>query len=160
MSFLEWVESTGIAVFVRESPSFFGYTFVLSLHAIGLAIVVGISGMVALRMLGRFKDIPLEPMVELFPLMYTGFTINAISGFMLLAANATGMLTMVMFYIKMAFIVAAMVSLTLARRRFAVGRPAAEARGLAVAVLAFWMGAVVAGRLTAYPYLVASWFGT
>jgi hypothetical protein len=153
---LEFIESTAIATWVRESPSIFAYTLVLSLHAIGLAIVVGVSAVVALRAVGRFDQIPLAPMLKLYPVMWAGFTINTISGLMLLSANATGMLSMPMFYIKMAFIAAAVVTLSLLKPRLAAG---SGARGLSYALLGFWLGAIVAGRLTAYPYFVNAWFG-
>ena len=154
---LEFIESTAIATWVRESPSIFAYTFVLSLHAIGLAIVVGVSAIVALRTLGRFDQIPLAPMLKFYPVMWAGFTINTISGLMLLSANATGMLSMPMFYIKMAFIVAAVVTLSLLKPRLAAG--SGRVRGLSYALLGFWLGGIVAGRLTAYPYFVNAWFG-
>lgn len=154
---LEFIEGTGIATWVRESPSIFAYTFVLSLHAIGLSIVVGVSVMVALRALGRFSEIPLRPMVKLYPLMYIGFWINAISGLLLLSANATGMLQMTMFYIKMGFVLAAVVTLRVMRPRIAAGE--AEAKPLAIALLVLWIGAIISGRLTAYPYFVEAWLG-
>jgi hypothetical protein len=156
MELLEFIEGTGIATWVRESPSIFAYTLVLSLHAIGLSIVVGVSAMVALRVLGRFEAIPLQPMVKLYPLMYIGFWINAISGLMLLSANATGMLQMTMFYIKMAFVIAAVITLRLMRPRVAAGD---QAKGIAIALLALWTAAIIAGRLTAYPYFVEAWLG-
>ncbi len=163
---LEAIENSAFATFVRESPSLLGYTAVLSLHAIGLAIVVGVSTVVALRLLGWSNEMPLRPVAKLYPLMYTGFWINALSGLALLAANATGMLTMVMFYIKMAFIVAAVVLLT--RIRTTVFSEAALSgnvvdetrnRRLAGGLIGCWLGAIIAGRLTGYPYFVADWFG-
>ena len=157
IEFLEFIEGTGIATWVRESPSIFAYTLVLSLHAIGLSIVVGVSVMVALRMLGRFSEIPLQPMVKLYPLMYIGFWINAISGLMLLSANATGMLQMTMFYIKMAFVISAVITLRVLRPKVAAGD--SDARGLAIALLVLWAGAIISGRLTAYPYFVEAWLG-
>jgi hypothetical protein len=163
---LEAIENSAFATFVRESPSLFGYTAVLSLHAIGLAVVAGVSTIVALKLLDRSSDIPLRPLAKLFPLMYTGFWINALSGLALLSANATGMLTMTMFYIKMAFIVAAVIVLGRIRNGFFSDAALAagfvdEARGrrLAGGLLLCWLGAIVAGRMTAYPYFVADWFG-
>ncbi len=156
---LEFIEDTAIATWVRESPSIFAYTLVLSLHAIGLSIVVGISSMVALRTLGWFAQIPLRPMVNLFPLMFVGFWINAISGLLLLSANATGMFTMTMFYIKMVFVIAAMVTVRRFRPRLASGASEADLKGLAWAILGLWLFAIIAGRLTAYPYFVESWIG-
>ena len=158
MGIIEWLENTGIAVWVRESPSIFAYTFVLSMHALGLAIVVGLSSVVALRVLGVARGIPLAPMAKLYPLMYLGFTINAISGLMLLAANASGMLSNFMFYIKLAFIAVAFVLMVLLQRRFRDGN-AYNARALAFGVVSCWLGAIVAGRLVSYPFFVDALFG-
>ena len=159
MQILEYIEHSGLATWVRESPSIFAYTLVLSLHAIGLSIVVGISWMVGLRVLGYFKEIPLEPMFKLFPVMYVGFWINAISGVLLLMASATGMFTMVMFYIKMTFVVAAIVMVRLLRRSFAEGKVMSSGRGIAYAMVGFWLAALISGRLTSYRYLLEAWFG-
>jgi hypothetical protein len=162
---LEYIQHSGIATWVRESPSLFAYTFVLSLHAIGLAIIVGVSTMVALRTVGCFAQIPLQPMLKLYPVMYAGFWVNAISGLLLLSANATGLLlpsvstgvvTMSLFYTKMAFVVAAVLTLRLMRPRLAAGM---APRSLSFAVLGFWVAAIIAGRLTAYPYFVSAWLG-
>ena len=49
---LEAIENSAYPTFVRESPSLWGYTLVLSLHAMGLAVVVGVSAAIALRLLG------------------------------------------------------------------------------------------------------------
>jgi hypothetical protein len=159
MQLLESIEQSGIATWVRESPSIFAYTLVLSLHAMGLSIVVGVSSMVGLRLVGAFRGIPVEPLLRLFPLMYIGFTINAISGLLLLMANATGMLTNAIFFLKMILVIAAMSMVELIRMRFADGTIAASGRKLAFALLALWFCAIVTGRLTSYPYMVASWFG-
>jgi hypothetical protein len=159
MQLLEAIEHSGLATWVRESPSIFAYTLVLSLHAIGLAIVVGISSMVGLRLVGRFSGIPVEPLIKLFPVMYIGFAINAISGLLLLMANATGMLTMLMFYLKMTFVTAAMITVEKMRRSFAGGTIDADGRKLATLLLVFWFIAIITGRLTSYPYMIASWFG-
>ena len=83
----------------------------------------------------------------------------------MLSANATNMLTntnslfpMLTFYIKMAFVVAAIVTVRRLRSRLVAGG-AGDARGLSYALLAFWFGAIVVGRLTAYPYFVSAWLG-
>jgi hypothetical protein len=155
---IELLENTGVAVWVRESPSIFAYIFILSLHALGLAIVVGLSSALALRILGVARDIPLAPMAKLYPLMYLGFTINALSGLLLFAANASGMLANFMFYIKIAFIAVAFVLMVLLQRRFRAGTEHA-ARGLAFGMMGCWLVAIIAGRLVSYPYFVATWLG-
>jgi hypothetical protein len=164
LQLLEAIESSAYPTFVRESPSLWAYTLVLSLHAIGLAIVVGFSAAIALRLLGVARSIPLAPLGRLFPLMYVGFWINALSGLALLAANATGMLTNPLFYAKFVFIVGGVLVMRLLRRTvfnegLAAGEQPAPARKLAIASLGCWALAIVAGRLTAYPYLIEYYFG-
>ena len=44
----------------------------------------------ALRLLGVARSIPLAPLRGLFPVMYVGFWVDALSGLALLSANATG----------------------------------------------------------------------
>ena len=55
---IDAIENSAYAVWVRESPSISAYTWILSLHAMGLAIIVGINVMVALRLLGFVPEIP------------------------------------------------------------------------------------------------------
>jgi hypothetical protein len=165
LQFLEAIQNSAFATFVRESPSIFAYTFVLSLHAMGLAIVVGLSAAIALRLLGLAPTIPLAPIGRLFPVMYVGFWINALSGLALLAASATTMLANPMFYAKLVFIVGGVLVMRLLRnivfteRLTSGGDPPAAARKLAIASLVCWTLAIIAGRLTAYPYLVEYYFG-
>jgi len=166
MELIELIQNSAFATFIRESPSLLGYTAVLSLHAMGLAVVVGINGAIALRLLGVAPEIPLAPLVKLFPVMYIGFWVNALSGLALLSANASSMLVNIMFYIKLAFIALALLALRLMRNRIfgdiALKDSVATARQaqlLAIWCLACWGGAIISGRLTAYPYFVRSWFG-
>jgi hypothetical protein len=165
---LEWlqaIESSAYPTFVRESPSLLAYTLVLSLHAMGLAVVVGLSAAIALRLLGLARGIPLAPLGRLFPVMYVGFWINALSGLALLAANARGMLGNPLFYAKIVFIVGGILVMRLLRRTVFNDRLAGteqlprSAGKLAVASLACWTLAIIAGRLTAYPYLIEHYFG-
>jgi hypothetical protein len=165
MSLLEAIEASGVATWVRESPSLLAYTTVLSAHAIGLAIVAGLSAVVDLRLLGFAPGIPLAPLRKIFPVMYVGFWINAVSGGLLFAANATGLIENVMFFIKLAFVVAAVLLLRVLRQTafsdasLAGGAVSKFGRRLALASLVCWCFAVVTGRLTSYPWLVETYFG-
>ncbi len=169
--FIEFIEGTALAVWVRESPSIFAYTTVLSLHALGLAIVVGVGVTVALRVMGFFRGIPLAPLLKLFPVMWIGFTINALSGLALLAASASNMLSNTVFLVKMVLIVFAVINMELMRHRIATETAAVPAgtlsddallspgaRGLALSSIVMWIAVIIAGRLTAYPNFVASLF--
>jgi hypothetical protein len=127
--------------------------------------VVGFSSALALRVLGFAQGIPVAPLGRLFPVMYAGFWVNALSGLALLAANATGMLANPLFYAKLGFVAAGVLVMRLLRRNVfndALARGEAlppGARNLAIASLACWGAALIAGRLTAYPYLVEHYFG-
>jgi len=163
---IEAIEGSAYAVWVRESPSFWAYTWILSLHAMGLAIVVGINSMVALRLLGYVPDIKINTLRKLVPWMYLGFTVNAFSGLSLLAANASNDLHNWMFFVKLSMIALAMVNLELTKAKVFndpavinnTGVPAG-AKWFAIASLVFWSIAIIAGRLTEYPAFVQAWFG-
>jgi len=163
---IEAIENSAYAVWVRESPSIFAYTSILSLHAIGLAIIVGLNTVVALRMLGYVSEIPLPPLRKLFPWMYLGFTINLFSGSSLLAANLSNDLGNWLFLSKLVFILFAMINLELTKIQVfdkpgplaANGLPK-NARALAIASFVLWGLAMVAGRFTAYPNFVQAWIG-
>jgi hypothetical protein len=163
---IDTIENSAFAEWVRSSPSLFAYTSILSLHAMGLALIVGVNTLVALRLLGYAPGLSAPALRQAFPWMYVGFTVNALSGLALLAANFRGDLENVMFLIKMAFIAVAMVNLELTRVRI-FDRPgvleapdlARRARPFAIASIVLWALAIVSGRLTAYPGFVRTVFG-
>lgn len=163
MGILEVIEASAFSTWIRESPSIFAYTFILTLHAIGLALLVGLHSMISLRLLGSWKAIPVAPLEKLYPLMYTALWINIVSGLALLATAITQKLAQPIFYIKLALIAAGVVALLRMRKRV-FGDAAAmaaeaitpEARTLAWVALAAWFFAIITGRLVEYPDLAAS----
>jgi hypothetical protein len=163
---IEAIENSAYAVWVRESPSIFAYTSILSLHAIGLAIIVGINYLIALRLLGFVPGIPLPALRKLFPWMYLGFAINAFSGGSLLAANLENDLGNWLFLAKLVFIALAMINLELTRMwvfdKPVVAGPGElpqHSRAVAIGAFVLWGLAMVAGRFTAYPNFVEAWLG-
>ena len=166
MNWVDAIENSAYAIWVRESPSIFAFTSILALHAMGLAIIVGLNTVVALRLLGYVPGIPPNKLRKLYPWMYVGFTINAFSGLSLLAANFSNDLHNVMFGFKISFIVLAMINMELIRARVfddpvlvAGGAVPKQARLFALTSLVLWSLAIIAGRLSEYPYLVQAWFG-
>src|SRR5688572_23424359 len=87
-AFLVDLSGTTFARWINESESLFAYPGMLFFHTFGLAIVVGISIAVDLRLLGFATRIPLASMRALFRYLWLGFWINAASGAMLFAADA------------------------------------------------------------------------
>lgn len=143
---------------MRESPSFFAFPLMLSLHAIGMGLAAGINSALALRLLGLAPDVPVNEMERYFPVMWAGVWVNGLSGIALLIAYPTKALTNPVFFLKLALVVAALtISRAIGRRVFRgatareTGRARTERR-LAVASLAVWASAITAGRLLAYTY--------
>jgi hypothetical protein len=156
MAFLQWLENTGFSVWVRESPSIFAFPSILLFHTVGMALCVGVSAGINLRILGFAPSLRLAPLERFFPILWLGFSINAISGTILVMQDATSKLRNVDFYVKMVFIALALVNLKMIRNRvfrdpqIDRGPLAPNIKVLAVSSLFFWLGAITAGRLLAY----------
>lgn len=156
MDFLLRLEQSGFSTWVRESSSLWAYPTVLFLHTIGLATIVGVNAGIDLRILGFAPEVPLAPMTRLFPVMWAGFGINAVSGTTLLIVDATTKLASPVFYIKMILIALALINLRLLKTHVFSDphidtRPlSTNAKIMAVTSLIFWIGATTAGRLMAY----------
>lgn len=102
--FFRWLEATDLSVWTRESTSVFAFPAILSVHAIGMALAAGISGVLALRVLGVARDVPVGSLRSFVPPLWAGFVMNAVSGVLLLVAYPTKALTNPVFFVKMACI--------------------------------------------------------
>src|SRR5947208_14925327 len=89
---------------IRDSPSIFAFWFILSVHAIGMGLLVGASVVIDLRILGFARDLPLAPLKGLYGIMWAGFWIQVASGSLLLVAYPTKAFTNPDFYIKLTLI--------------------------------------------------------
>ena len=139
---LESLEGSALSVWLRESTSVWAYPTVLTLHTFGMGLLAGASMAFDLRLLGIARRIPLNALRLLFPLMWSGFWVNAVTGSMLFAANATTRGTSVLFLMKMSFVALGVVTIVLLKRN--------PTKLLAVASLVLWLAAITAGRLLAY----------
>jgi hypothetical protein len=59
MQFFTWLQDTPFAHWVASDPSLLAYPTILTLHTVGMAIVVGTCVVIDLRLLGIGGDIPL-----------------------------------------------------------------------------------------------------
>jgi hypothetical protein len=155
MDLFVWLESTGLASWVRESSSLWAYPTILFMHSLGMTIVVGLGIAIDLRVLGVASDMPMAPLQKLFPYLWTGFAINAVSGLLLLIADATTKFANPIFYLKLLCIGLAVVATVMLRKIFR--SPGLDkvpltstAKFAALASLLFWIGAITSGRLMAY----------
>ena len=148
MEFLTWLETSSVGVWIRES--LWGYPIVLSSHAVGMAIVVGVVTMIDIRVLGYAKQIPITSFRSLFNLAWGGFALNFISGCLLFTGDPVKFFNDWPFRIKISLIILGMISVWLLLRELKSNESSGKARTIAVFSLLCWFGAITAGRLTAY----------
>jgi hypothetical protein len=141
---------------MRESPSVWAFPTILTLHTIGLAVLVGSSWVLDLRLLGISRNTPLSAFRWVFPAMAFGLIINLLTGVFLFIKNATTWGTAVPFIVKMLLVVTSVVLLLPIRKYVLASSESGQfevsgnARLLAIASILAWTGAVTAGRLLAY----------
>lgn len=141
---------------VRESGSLLGYPAILFLHTLGLATVAGLNGAIDLRLLGVASRIPLTSLTRFFPFIWAAFGVTALSGVTLLIADAETKLASPVFYVKLAFIILALINLQLLKTRVFANPDVdrvpitSQAKVLALSSLILWVAATTAGRLMAY----------
>jgi hypothetical protein len=151
---LTWLDSTALAVWLRESPSVWALPTILTLHAMGMGVLVGASWMLDLRVLGINRHVPLSGYRWVFPVVAIGLFVNLVTGVLLFIKNPTTWATSIPFLIKMALVVASVVTLLPLRTLVSAGTSAPDAgsraRVWAIVSILAWTGAVTAGRLLAY----------
>jgi hypothetical protein len=156
MDILLKIEQSGFSQWVKQSDSLFAFAGILLLHTIGMGFVVGVNATIDLRILGLAPALRLAAMEKFLPVLWLGFWVNAITGTILLAADATHKLTNPDFYVKMVFIVLAIITLRMIKthvfRNEMIDKvsPSRKAKLLATMSLICWLGAITAGRLLAY----------
>src|SRR5688572_7644832 len=156
--FFTWIETTALSTVLRESPSLWAFPFVLILHTVGLAFLVGANVALDVRVLGLARGVPVRTLDRYSVVMWTGFWINAVSGVLLLIAYPTKALTNPLFYVKLVLIAIGLAVAGKLRARLR-GLPVPEAlvlpprlKALAIVSLVCWGASITAGRLLAYTY--------
>tara|TARA_B100000212_G_C27276702_1_gene491278 strand:+ start:63 stop:533 length:471 start_codon:yes stop_codon:yes gene_type:complete len=154
---LEWLEYTSLSIWVAES--IWGYPIMLSLHILGLAVVVGIFTVYNFRLLGFFNSLEFEPFLDFFRLAWLGLLVNFVSGFTLFSSQATFYVTNVPFLVKIFSIISGSLlalkiqlrlrSMVKAREN-RITKPNWEDRFYAMISLIIWTSAIFSGRLIAY----------
>lgn len=161
MELLSWLENNGFITWVRESDSQLGYTLYLAFHTIGMVALVGPSLVIAARVLGLAPRLPLRPLRAYRPVMTFGFWVTMVTGTVLFATAPVSYVQNVVFIVKIASLLVALIALRIMVRELFDGAAdpdahpvSAKARGWTVVTLLMWTVGVVAGRLTAYSGIV------
>ena len=152
--FIEFLEQMPLSIWVREARTIWAFPTILFIHSLGMAIVAGGSTMISLVLLGFWPAVPIRPFARLFPVMWVAFVANAVTGTLLLLSDAGNKLRNPDFYIKMVLVFAGLALLIRVRKRVFDGADGSAnvegAKGLAMASIGCWFGAIMAGRLLAY----------
>ena len=136
-----------------------GYPLMLSLHAIGLAMVVGVFSVLGLRLFGLFVALPFSALLAPIRIAWLGFLISGLSGFALFSSQALVYASSAPFLIKVAGVACGGLAggvihwhLRSAASASGQGGPRFEPRLrlLGLMSLASWTAAIFAGRLIAY----------
>ena len=157
MDLLSSLEGSGFSIWLRESNSIWGYPTILTLHTVGLALLVGANTVLDLRLLGCATRLPLAELSRAFRIMWIGFWINAVTGAVLFAADATTRGTSRLFIGKLLLVAVGVIVIVAIRRQVFGDTPdrpriGPAAKALAAASLVIWIAAITAGRLMAYVY--------
>ena len=78
-----------------------------TLHFIGMAMLIGIIGVIDLRMLGFMKRLPFAPLHRLLPWGIAGFVINLTTGALFFAGDPYQYKDNIAFILKIVFILLA-----------------------------------------------------
>jgi len=155
MDWLATLENSAFATWLRESNTIWAYPLVLTLHTAGLALLVGANWVLDLRILGGMGRVTIPDLSWTFRVMWIGFWVNAVSGAMLFAADATTKGSTRLFVAKLALVGIGVGVILLTKRALypsgvAAATPSGAARALALTSIALWVAAIAAGRFMAY----------
>ena len=151
MDFIQVIEQSSLMVWLREGGSLWGYPAILFAHTLGLGTVAGVNGVIDLRILGFGRRIPLSSLLGLFGVAWMALALTAVSGLILLGADAANKLAAPIFYVKMLFVILALLCTQQVKRVVTAGDGAEPGgRVWVYGSILCWAGAITAGRLMAY----------
>lgn len=133
-----------------------------TLHFFGMALLVGIVGMLDLRIIGVGKGLPIAPLQKLVPWGVFGFVLNLVTGALFVSAAPGNYATSISFRLKILFILLAGINVLvfyasgLAGRVDRVGPGEDAPRGARIIAgisLFLWVGVMFWGRMLPYLWL-------
>src|SRR3954464_15487344 len=89
MGLLVWLESLPLSVWVHESTSIWAQPTVLTLHTMGMGVLVGASWVLDMRLLGIGRSVPLSSYRWVFRAVGISLFVNLVTGILLFMARAT-----------------------------------------------------------------------
>jgi cytochrome b subunit of formate dehydrogenase len=155
MGFLVWLESTAYAEWILYGTH--GWPIMLTAHAFGLAIAVGVVFVMAARLLGLFEQIPVVAVRDILNFAWVGIAINIVSGISLFMSQASYYSQSIPFLVKISAIILGIINLHYVQRVLKNNASTWDSQGvpsngkmLAWTSVILWSIAVITGRLIAY----------
>ena len=156
MRTLQWLEQTEFSDWVLTS--FVGFPLMLSLHAVGMAVSMGLILVLDLRLLGFFSFVSYAFLRRALLLAWAGLSVNFLSGTALFVPRGVEYVADPAFLTKMVLIVLGLgntgwLHRQLVRESGDWGAEVAAPGGVrlwAAASMLVWFGAITSGRLIAY----------
>lgn len=100
-----WLKATRLSEATRYYPWI--WPSCETLHFIGLSMLVGVIGLIDVRLLGFLKAVPIAALRKLLPYGIAGFIINLITGLIFFVGAPEQYVNNVAFYYKLLFLVVA-----------------------------------------------------
>ena len=143
------------------------------IHFVGMSLLIGVVGLLDLRLLGVAKGLPAEAVKRLVPWGVAGLALNVITGYVFVAGAPAGPvehLTNTAFQLKAAFMLLAGINVgvfhvTGASRALRAVGPGADApfaaQIVAATSLVLWLGVIYFGRMIMYAdsFYVREYYG-
>src|SRR2546425_12416946 len=104
IAYMTALHDSAFSTWIRESESVWAFPTVLTVHTLGMMLLVGCAWVVDLRLLGVARTIPLGPLRPLFRLMWAAFWINLATGILLIIADPERKSTSLLFGFKLLLI--------------------------------------------------------
>lgn len=149
---LSGLEGTDFAQALRQAR--WTYAAVNASHILGLALLLGATVPLNLRLLGLWPRVPLAPLARvLVPVAAAGLMLAVTAGLALFSVRASEYAGLTVLQIKLALVAAGTLSALVLHRRHGIELRTAGPLRLrlhAIVSLACWLGALVCGRLIAF----------
>jgi hypothetical protein len=155
MEYFAALHDSALSTWIREAETVWAFPTILTVHTLGMMLLVGCAWVVDLRLLGVGRTIPIGPLRPLFRLMWIAFWINLATGVLLFIADPERKATSLLFGVKMLLIIINLPMLKRLERAVYGGtaEPTVVSGGtkqLAAASAMLWAATIFTGRLLGY----------
>ena len=97
-----WLEATDLSLWLNSHSWL--WPGLEALHFVGLAVLIGGAGLLALPLLGAFRGVPIDGIRAFMPFAIAGFVVNLMSGVLFLIMAPQMYLSSGIWWAKVAFL--------------------------------------------------------